>query len=79
MMITLLLSLRKAMKCFLHFKEKVGDFITWINPIYHRNMIMVASGFGDGFYQSYIGYDENNDVCEIIVPMINPVYLRAEV
>ena len=44
----------------------------WINPIHHRNMVMIASGFGDGFYQSYIGYDENEEVCQIIVPMVNP-------
>lgn len=49
-----------------------GDFMVWINPDHHRNMIMVASGFGDGFYQSFIGYDENGDICQIIVPMVNP-------
>lgn len=53
-------------------QRKGGDFIMWINPIHHRNMPMVASGFGDGFYQSYIGYDENDEICQIIVPMVNP-------
>jgi len=33
---------------------------------------MTASGFGDGFYQSYWGYDEKNEICELIVPMVNP-------
>lgn len=46
--------------------------MVWTNPIHHRNMVMVASGFGDGFYQSYLGYDENQEVCQIIVPMVNP-------
>lgn len=33
---------------------------------------MVASGFGDGFYQSYWGYDLNNEICELIIPLVNP-------
>lgn len=57
---------------FPSFQREGGDFIQWTNPIYHHNMVMVAAGLGDGFYQSYIGYDENEQICEIIVPMINP-------
>lgn len=60
------------------YQRKGGDFITWVNPIYQHNMVMVASGFGDGFYQSYIGYDDKNEICEIIVPMINPNLFENE-
>lgn len=62
----------KSYEMFPGLQRKGGDFMVWTNPIHHRNMIMVASGFGDGFYQSYIGYDENQEVCQIIVPMVNP-------
>lgn len=59
-------------------QRKGGDFIMWINPIHHRNMPMVASGFGDGFYQSYIGYDKNDEICQVIVPMVNPELFENE-
>ena len=34
--------------------------------------MMVASGLGDGFYQSFWGYDERDEICELIVPMVDP-------
>ncbi len=43
-----------------------GDFILW------RDLPMVASGFGDGFYNAYWGYDDNGEICELIIPMVNP-------
>ena len=33
---------------------------------------MIASGFGDGFYQFYWGYDNDNERCELIIPLVNP-------
>lgn len=35
-------------------------------------MVMIASGLGDGFYQSFWGYDAQGDICELIIPMVNP-------
>lgn len=54
------------------YQREEGDFIEWTNPNSQNKMVMVASGFGDGFYQSYWGYDKNNEICELIVPLINP-------
>ncbi len=54
------------------YQCKDGDFIEWTNPKSNHKMVMIASGFGDGFYQCYWGYDCNQDVCELIVPMVNP-------
>lgn len=62
----------QSYEMFPAYQREDGDFIVWSNPIHHHNMVMVASGFGDGFYQSYIGYDENEEICQIIVPMVNP-------
>lgn len=62
----------QSYEMFPAYQREGGDFMVWINPIHRRNMVMVASGFGDGFYQCYIGYDENEEVCQIIVPMVNP-------
>ncbi len=57
---------------FPQFQRKGGDFIEWENPESKNKFVMIASGFGDGYYQSYWGYDYNNDLCELIVPLINP-------
>lgn len=54
------------------YQRKGGDFIEWTNPDSGHRLVMIASGFGDGFYQCHWGYDAEGDVCELIVPMINP-------
>lgn len=54
------------------FQREGGDFIEWENPESKNKLVMTASGFGDGFYQSYWGYDSNNEICELIVPLVNP-------
>lgn len=61
------------------YQRSDGDFIEWTNEETNHKMVMVASGFGDGFYQSYWGYDEENEICELIVPMINPdIFEKAD-
>lgn len=57
---------------FPQYQREGGDFIEWENPKTKNKLVMVASGFGDGFYQSYWGYDSKNEVCELIVPLVNP-------
>lgn len=54
------------------YQREGGDFIEWENPNTKNKLVMVASGFGDGFYQSYWGYDSDNEICELIVPLVNP-------
>lgn len=54
------------------YQREGGDFIEWTNPDTGNKLVMIASGFGDGFYQSYWGYDNNSEICELIVPMVNP-------
>lgn len=54
------------------YQREGGDFIQWENPDTGRRMVMAASGFGDGFYQSFWGYDDQNALCELIVPMVDP-------
>ena len=54
------------------YQRDGGDFIEWENPKTKNRLVMAASGFGDGFYQSYWGYDAANTVCELIVPLVNP-------
>lgn len=54
------------------YQRDGGDFIEWENPKTKNRLVMIASGFGDGFYQSYWGYDAANTICELIVPLVNP-------
>lgn len=54
------------------YQRDGGDFIEWENPKTKNKLVMIASGFGDGFYQSYWGYDAANTICELIVPLVNP-------
>lgn len=62
----------KSEKSLPAYQREGGDFIEWINPDSNHRLVMIVSGFGDGFYQSYWGYDDNEDICELIVPMVNP-------
>ena len=54
------------------YQREGGDFIEWTNPDTGNRLVMIASGFGDGFYQCYWGYDDRSEVCELIIPMVNP-------
>lgn len=54
------------------FQREGGDFIEWTNPDSGEHMVMIASGFGDGFYRSFWGFDGEGEVCELIVPMVDP-------
>ncbi len=64
--------LEESFKALPAYQREGGDFAEWTNPKTGRKMVMVASGFGDGFYQCFWGYDESGQICELTVPMINP-------
>ncbi len=59
-------------KSFPAYQREGGDFIEWTNPESGHKLVMIASGFGDGFYQSFWGYDKENEICELVIPMVNP-------
>ncbi|MDE6284971.1 MAG: DUF4241 domain-containing protein [Bacilli bacterium] len=63
---------QKSAQEYPQYQREDGDFIEWENPKTKNKMVMIASGFGDGFYQAYWGYDNKDEICELIVPMINP-------
>ena len=54
------------------YQREGGDFICWENPKTGSHIVMIASGLGDGIYDCYYGLDENCDVCQIIVPLVDP-------
>lgn len=64
--------LAQSAKNFPDYQYADGDFLEWANPDTSNRMVMIHSGFGDGFYQCYWGYDEIGEICELVVPMVNP-------
>ncbi len=54
------------------YQRELGDFIQWVNPGTGERMVQITSGFGDGFYMCFWGFDSEGEVCELIVPMIDP-------
>ncbi len=54
------------------YQREGGDFIEWANPDTGKRMVQISSGLGDGFYQCFWGYNEGGEVCELIVPMVDP-------
>ena len=54
------------------YQREGGDFIEWMNPNTKERMVQISSGLGDGFYHSFWGYDEGGEICELVVPMVDP-------
>lgn len=54
------------------YQAEEGDLLEWANPRTGHKLVMVASGLGDGVYCCYYGYDAAGELCEIIVPMVDP-------
>ena len=48
------------------------QFIDWEIPGTNHKITMFETGFGDGYYMSLYGLNEKNEVCELVIPFINP-------
>ncbi|MDR2869699.1 MAG: DUF4241 domain-containing protein [Deferribacteraceae bacterium] len=48
-----------------------GDWINWTIPDTNLSVPMFQSGFGDGDYPVYFGYDAKNEVCRVVVHFID--------
>ncbi|MCM1309285.1 MAG: DUF4241 domain-containing protein [Butyrivibrio sp.] len=57
---------------FPQYQSGEGDFIEWNNPLNNERMVQISSGLGDGFYRCFWGYDETGEICELVVPMVDP-------
>jgi len=53
------------------YQRPGGDWINFEIPGTDLTIPMIQSGYGDGAYPVYFGYDENNEVCEIVVQFID--------
>ena len=52
------------------YQREGGDWINFKIPNSELSIPMIQSGFGDGRYPVYFGYDENGELCDLIVEYI---------
>lgn len=48
-----------------------GDWLNWNIPESQLNIPIFASGWGDGYYPTYFGYDENHNLCGVYIQFID--------
>ncbi len=53
------------------YQRLEGDWINWTIPGTDFNVPMFQSGFGDGAYPVYFGYDEDGNVCRLVIQFID--------
>lgn len=52
------------------YQRDGGDWINFKIPNSELSIPMIQSGFGDGRYPVYFGYDENGKLCDLVVEYI---------
>ena len=63
--------LEENAKKFPKYQAEYGDWLNWNIPDTKYTMPICASGWGDGYYPVYFGYDENNNICQVVVHFID--------
>ncbi|MDO4318606.1 MAG: DUF4241 domain-containing protein [Lachnospiraceae bacterium] len=53
------------------FQRSGGDWINWKLPGTEYHIPMFQSGFGDGAYPVYWGYDEAGGICQLVIQFID--------
>lgn len=49
------------------YQREGGDWINFEIPGSDLSIPMIQSGFGDGVYPVYFGYDKNNQICQVVI------------
>ena len=53
------------------YQSSYGDWLNWTVPDTDCNLPIFASGWGDGYYPVYFGYDARGAVCAVYVQFID--------
>ena len=53
------------------YQRDCGDWLNWTIPETNLNIPIFASGWGEGVYPTYFGYDENGEICGIYILFID--------
>ncbi len=63
--------LEESFKKFPKYQRDCGDWANFIIPDTDLNIPIFASGWGDGYYPSYFGYDEKGELCGFYILFID--------
>lgn len=53
------------------YQRKGGDWLNWMIPGTDCSLPIFASGWGDGYYPVYFGYDAKGEICAVYVFFID--------
>lgn len=63
--------LEKSFKKFPKYQRDCGDWADFLIPDTDLNIPVFASGWGDGYYPCYFGYDEKGELCGFYILFID--------
>ena len=63
--------LEENAKAYPKYQGDYGDWLNWTVPDTDCNLPIFASGWGDGYYPVYFGYDAKGEVCAVYVRFID--------
>ena len=63
--------LEENAKAHPQYQGDCGDWLNWTVPDTDCNLPIFASGWGDGSYPVYFGYDEKDEVCGVYLQFID--------
>lgn len=60
------------------YQRRGGDWLNWQIPGTQYHIPIFQSGFGDGVYPVYFGYDESGQICQLVIQFIDIKLAYAE-
>lgn len=63
--------LTESAKKYPKYQREYGDWANWTIPNTDLNIPIFTSGWGDGYYPCYFGYDENGELCGFYIHFID--------
>ena len=63
--------LEENAKAHPEYQGSCGDWLSWTMPDTDCSLPIFSSGWGDGYYPVYFGYDAKDEVCAVYVRFID--------
>lgn len=63
---------KESTEAYPDLQREGSDFIRFKIPESNNEIVMVATGFGDGIYQVFWGVDKNGKRCELVTLFVDP-------
>ena len=63
--------LEENAKVYQKYQESHGDWLNWTIPDTACDLPIFSSGWGDGYYPVYFGYDAKGEICAVYVRFID--------